>query len=151
MMIKQTIMKTALFSLVLGGSALPVFADNHKAIQWQQLPMETREILAPMENRWDTLEPRRQHILIRKAQSKEFKNRADRWNQLTPEQRERIVKARQRFKEMPPEKRKELRKRWENMTDEEKRKVRERRLDKPQRDDRQTQGKDKLRDNKKQK
>ena len=150
MMIKQTIMRTAFLSLVLGIIALPVFADDHKHLKWQQLPAETRAILAPMEKRWDKLEPRQQHILMHKAENKEFKNRAERWKQLTPEERKRIAKARQRFKEMPPEKRKALRKRWENMTDEEKRKIRERRFVKPQREERQTQRKDKLRDKKKQ-
>jgi excinuclease UvrABC ATPase subunit len=137
----KAITKRLLLAGVLSLSALPVYGDHHEKIEWQQLPAETRENLAPMEKRWDKLKPQQQHKLLRRAESKGFKNRAERWKQLSPEERKRITKARQRFKDMPPEKRKELRKRWENMTDEEKRAAKERRL--------KMHGKDKKRDNKK--
>ena len=130
---KATI-RRLLLAGVLSFSALTVYGDHHKKIEWQQLPAETRENLAPMEKRWDKLQPHQQHKLLRRAESKSFKNRAERWKQLSPEERERITKARQRFKDMPSEKRKELRKRWENMTDEEKRAAKERRLKKHKKD-----------------
>lgn len=140
-MINKAISRRLLLSAALAISALPVYGDDQEEIKWQQLPVETRETLAPMEKRWDKLKPHQQHKLVRRAQDKGFKNRAERWKQLSPEERERIVKARQRFKDMPPEKRKELRKRWENMTDEEKSEAKERRLKRHQMGDKQDKGK----------
>lgn len=149
-MINTAISKRLLLTLVLAAGALPAtYGDHQKEIKWHQLPAETRETLAPMEKRWDRLKPHQQHKLVRRAQDKGFKNRAERWKQLSPEERERIVKARQRFKDMPAEKRKELRKRWENMTDEEKLAAKERRLKRHEKDKR--EDRDKKRDINKQK
>ena len=114
----------AVLSIAFCMVALPAFADNHKqAIVWQELPADIRETLAPMADRWKQLKPQQQHQMVRRAKNKGFKNKADRWKKLSPEQRERIHKARDRFKSMPPEKRKELQKRWDNMSDEERREV----------------------------
>lgn len=148
MMISQTFTRKALLAMVLGISSLPVFADQPEEIQWQQLPAETQETLAPMEKNWDKLKPRQQHMLMRKAENKTFKDRAERWKQLSPEERERIAKARKRFREMPPEQRKALRKRWENMSAEEKRAAKQRRLKKYEKN--RPQDRDKKRDKNKQ-
>jgi len=130
-MINKAIATALLLSGALSISVLPAYADQHnEAVDWDQLPAETRENLAPVEKRWDKLKPHQQHKLLRRAQDKNFKNRAERWKNLSPEERKRIVKARKRFKDMPPEERKELRKRWENMTDEEKREAKQKRLKK---------------------
>ena len=101
--------------------ALPVAADQHsdKSIPWQDLPADARSALAPMADRWDQLKPRQQQRLLRKVGNKKFKQGADRWKNLSPEERERIRQSRGRFKELPPEKRKELRQRWENMSEDE--------------------------------
>jgi len=141
---------TALFlAATLSINVLPALADQHnEAVDWDQLPAETRETLAPAEKRWDKLKPHQQHKLLRRAQDKNFKNRAERWKQLSPEERKRIVKARERFKDMPPEKRKELRKRWENMTDEEKREAKKKRLKKHEKGDKGKKHKDKKQDKK---
>ena len=134
-MINKAITTALTLAAALSISALPAHADGPiEALDWNQLPAETRETLAPVEKRWDKLKPQQQHKLVRRAQDKNFKNRAERWKKLSPEERKQIIKARKRFKDMPPEKRKELRKRWENMTEEEKRQAKERRLKKREMD-----------------
>jgi len=128
-MINKTISRVLFLAVALSITALPGYADDPiEALDWHQLPAETRETLAPMEKRWDKLNPQQQHNLVRRSQDQNFKNRAERWNNLSPEERQRIVEARKRFKDMPPERRKELRNRWENMTEEERRAAKERRL-----------------------
>jgi hypothetical protein len=135
MIINKTTYAILLLFGTLSISALPVYADEHiEGIDWHTLPAETKENLAPVADRWDKLKPHQQHKLVRRAKDKTFKNRAERWKKLSPEQRQRIVKARDRFKDMPPEKRKELRKRWENMSDKDKREAKaQRHKDKEQR------------------
>lgn len=130
------IFKAATKTLILAGtlciSGLPAYADDHiEAVEWDRLPAETREALAPVAERWSKLKPHQQHRLLRRVNNNEYKNRAERWKNLSPAERQRIIEARKRFKDMPPEKRRELRKRWENMSDQEKREARERRPVKP--------------------
>ena len=152
---KATYATLLLLGTLLGAlsiSALPAYADEHiEAIDWHTLPAETRETLAPVADRWHKIKPQQQHKLVRKAKEKTFKNRAERWKKLSPQQRQRIVKARDRFKDMPPEERKELRKRWENMSDKEKREAKtQRHNDKKQRQkDKAQRHKDKNKDSKK--
>ena len=111
---------TTLLMLALATGALPAYGEQpEEPIEWDQLPAETRETLAPMADRWDRLKPQQQHRLVRRAGDKGFQERAERWNNLSPEEREKIHKARQKFRDMPPEKREKLRKRWENMSEEE--------------------------------
>ena len=119
-MSNKAITTTLLLVGALSLCALPAHADKPiEAIDWRSLPAETRETLAPMADRWHKLKPHQQHRLVRRASDSGFKNRAERWKKLSPEERKRIVKARKRFKDMPVEKRKQLRKRWENMSEEE--------------------------------
>jgi hypothetical protein len=119
-MLNKAISTILLLIGALSLCALPAHADQPlEAIDWQKLPAETRETLAPMADRWQKLKPHQQHRLVRRASDSGFKNRAERWQKLSPEERKRIVKARKRFKDMPVEKRKELRKRWENMNEQE--------------------------------
>jgi hypothetical protein len=125
-MLNKTITTTLLLVGALSIFALPAHAEKPKeAIDWHSLPAETREALAPMAKRWDQLKPQQQHKLVRRASDSGFKNRAERWQKLSPEERKRIVKARQRFKDMPVEKRKELRKRWKNMSEKERREAKD--------------------------
>jgi dipeptidase len=124
-----------LVAAVLSIAALQAYADNPiEAIEWHQLSAETRKTLAPMADRWQGLKPHQQHRLVNRAKDKDFKKRAERWKELSPEQRQRIVKARNQFKEMPEEKRKKLRKHWENMSDKEKREAKKNREAKKKRE-----------------
>ena len=116
---------TTLLMLALATGALPAYGEQPvEPIEWDQLPAETRETLAPMADRWDRLKPQQQHRLVRRAGDKGFQERAERWNNLSPEERDKIQKARQRYKDMPPERREKLRKRWENMSEEERKAAR---------------------------
>jgi hypothetical protein len=108
----------ALFAL-LACCALPVSADqkHDKPIAWAELPADARSALAPMADRWDKMKPQQQHRLLSRVGTKKFKQNADRWSKLSPQERERIKESRERFKEMPPEKRQALRKKWESMSE----------------------------------
>ena len=107
-------------------TTLPASAEESvEALNWEELPAEIQQSLSPMAERWDKLAPQQQHRLVRRASDSGFKDKAERWKQLSPEERQRIRKARDRFQDMPPEKRQELRNRWENMSDDDKQKVRE--------------------------
>jgi predicted Fe-S protein YdhL (DUF1289 family) len=122
MMIK-TYFYTLLFTLFIG-SALPVAAQSPQepdAIAWRDLPDDVRQTLAPIANRWDSLTPRQQQQMLRRAGDKNLKNRAQEWEKMSPEERQQVRNARQKFQQMPPEQRRELRDQWQNMSPEERR------------------------------
>ncbi len=122
MMIK-TYFYTLLFTLFIG-SALPAAAQSpHEpdAIAWRDLPDDVRQTLAPIANRWDSLTPRQQQQMLRRAGDKNLKNRAQEWEKMSPEERQQVRNARQKFQQMPPEQRRELRDQWQNMSPEERR------------------------------
>ncbi len=122
MMIK-TYFCTLLFTLFIG-SALPAAAQSPQepdAIAWRDLPDDVRQTLAPIANRWDSLTPRQQQQMLRRAGDKNLKNRAQEWEKMSPEERQQVRNARQKFQQMPPEQRRELRDQWQNMSPEERR------------------------------
>ena len=122
MMIK-TYFYTLLFTLGIG-SALPAAAQSPQepdAIAWRDLPDDVRQTLAPIANRWDSLTPRQQQQMLRRAGDKNLKNRAQEWEKMSPEERQQVRNARQKFQQMPPEQRRELRDQWQNMSPEERR------------------------------
>lgn len=125
----------ALLFVLLCTTTLPSFADqdsdsraveNHNnGIAWRDLPADTRKALAPMANRWNSLNPQQQQRLLRRVKGRDFGKGAERWKNLSPEERERIRRARGRYQELPPEKRDELRQRWKNMSEDERNEARE--------------------------
>ena len=122
MMIK-TYFYTLLFTLFIG-SALPAAAQSPQepdAIAWRDLPDDVRQTLAPIANRWDSLTPRQQQQMLRRAGDKNLKNRAQEWEKMSPEERQQVRNARQKFQQMTPEQRRELRDQWQNMSPEERR------------------------------
>ena len=122
MMIK-TYFYTLLFTLFIG-SALPAAAQSPQepdAIAWRDLPDDVRQTLAPIANRWDSLTPRQQQQMLRRAGDKNLKNRAQEWDKMSPEERQQVRNARQKFQQMTPEQRRELRDQWQNMSPEERR------------------------------
>ena len=122
MMIK-TYFYTLLFTLFIG-SVLPAAAQSPQepdAIAWRDLPDDVRQTLAPIANRWDSLTPRQQQKMLRRAGDKNLKNRAQEWEKMSPEERQQVRNARQKFQQMPPEQRRELREQWQNMSPEERR------------------------------
>ena len=125
MMIK-TYFYTLLFTLFIG-SALPAAAQSPQepdAIAWRDLPDDVRQTLAPIANRWDSLTPRQQQQMLRRAGDKNLKNRAQEWEKMSPEERQQVRNARQKFQQMTPEQRRELRDQWQNMSPEERQQVR---------------------------
>jgi len=119
----KTYFYTLLFTLGIG-SALPAAAQSPQepdAIAWRDLPDDVRQTLAPIANRWDSLTPRQQQQMLRRAGDKNLKNRAQEWEKMSPEERQQVRNARQKFQQMPPEQRRELRDQWQNMSPEERR------------------------------
>ncbi|KRP19448.1 MAG: hypothetical protein ABS23_03715 [SAR92 bacterium BACL16 MAG-120619-bin48] len=119
----KTYFYTLLFTLFIG-SALPAAAQSPQepdAIAWRDLPDDVRQTLAPIANRWDSLTPRQQQQMLRRAGDKNLKNRAQEWEKMSPEERQQVRNARQKFQQMPPEQRRELRDQWQNMSPEERR------------------------------
>ena len=122
-MIIKTYFYTLLFTLFIG-SVLPAAAQSPQepdAIAWRDLPDDVRQTLAPIANRWDSLTPRQQQQMLRRAGDKNLKNRAQEWEKMSPEERQQVRNARQKFQQMPPEQRRELRDQWQNMSPEERR------------------------------
>lgn len=119
----KTYFYTLLFTLFIG-SALPAAAQSPQepdAIAWRDLPDDVRQTLAPIANRWDSLTPRQQQQMLRRAGDKNLKNRAQEWEKMSPEERQQVRNARQKFQQMTPEQRRELRDQWQNMSPEERR------------------------------
>jgi len=119
----KTYFYTLLFTLFIG-SVLPAAAQSPQepdAIAWRDLPDDVRQTLAPIANRWDSLTPRQQQQMLRRAGDKNLKNRAQEWEKMSPEERQQVRNARQKFQQMPPEQRRELRDQWQNMSPEERR------------------------------
>ena len=119
----KTYFYTLLFTLFIG-SVLPAAAQSPQepdAIAWRDLPDDVRQTLAPIANRWDSLTPRQQQQMLRRAGDKNLKNRAQEWEKMSPEERQQVRNARQKFQQMPPEQRRELREQWQNMSPEERR------------------------------
>lgn len=87
--------------------ALPAAAaDNPQLPQWDQLDAAQREALvAPLRERWDSDPEGRQKML----------ERADRWQQLTPEQRRHAHRGMDRWKHMNPEQRENARALYSHM------------------------------------
>lgn len=88
--------------LALAGPSLAAEPGAGKPLPtWEQLTPAQRDLLiAPMRERWNSLEPaRRQNML----------ERAHRWQTMSPEQRERAQHGMKRWQHMSPEKREQTR------------------------------------------
>lgn len=57
-------------------------------------------------------------------QKERIRKRREKFNSLPPEEQERIKKAREKFKKLPPEERKKLKEKWKKMTPQERQQYR---------------------------
>lgn len=111
---------------------------------WKGLPVETREILAPLEKEWALMEPfRRQKWLgiadrypkMSGEEQARVQTQMLDWARLTPEQR---AAAREKFKTLknaPPEHKEAVKQKWEeykSLPEEEKQRLKEQAQQKPQ-------------------
>lgn len=112
-----------LFSSILFGEA------KSSTVPFNELPKETREILAPFEKHWAKLRPAQQQRILNRAQSSDpalrerTKRSAEYLKNLSPKERNRLRKAKKYFDKMSPKERRELRKRFDNMSPEERQNI----------------------------
>jgi hypothetical protein len=70
---------------------------------WAELSDKQREQLAPLAEQWDSLPASRRVRALERLERKE------RWEAMTPEQRETLRKGAQNFRDLPPELREKMR------------------------------------------
>lgn len=88
---------------------------------WRSLPVESREVLAPLASDWDKLpgyqqsrllSAARQYPQLRPIQQERFQERIGDWAAMSPDQRKAARDSYQGLKKLPPAKQHELRERW---------------------------------------
>lgn len=119
--------KALLLVILLLSFISPAYAAATKAPTWAELTPAQKEILAPLEQDWNSMEPQRRKKWLNLAerypqmtteQQQRVQSRMQEWAKLTPEQR---AQAREKFKYMerlPPEKRQEIKRKWDQYQEE---------------------------------
>ena len=119
-----------LITILLAGVLLcsELFAEESRGqIPFQELPKETRDILAPLEKYWHKVKPNQQKWILARAQSaapstrERVRRMAQRLKDLSPEQRKRLRKIKKHYDKMSPDERQKLRQRYENTSPQERR------------------------------
>ena len=96
--------------------------ENNGQVPFQELPKETRDILAPFEKHWDRVKPKQKKRLLARAQStdpeqqKRVRRMAQRLKSLSPEQHKHLREVKRHYDKMPPHERRELRRRFDKMS-----------------------------------
>lgn len=81
----------------------PRIPDGVQVPSWDQLSDKQREQLAPLAEQWDGL------AASRRVRALERLERRERWEAMTPEQREKLRKGARNFRDLPPELREQMR------------------------------------------
>ena len=93
-----------------------------KALTWQQLTPQQKQLLAELAPQWDTQSDRLRNNLVKVAnkypqmkpdEQVRVRQRITRWASLTPAQRQAARERYKQIKKQPPEKQKEVKKKWE--------------------------------------
>ena len=111
-------------SVVKPAAAKPVIAEppEPKALTWQQLTPQQKQLLAELAPQWDQQPDRLRNNLVKVAnkypnmkpdEQLRVRHRITRWASLTPEQRQVARERYKQIKKQPPEKQKEVKKKWE--------------------------------------
>jgi len=114
-------MKAALTVYLLGALlalATTSFADG---VSWEALNDDTRAVLEPLRDDWDDVPPQQRERLV---------SHALRWSNLTPEQQERARGRLKRWQSMSPEQKQAMRERlkdWNGLSEDEKDQLRRQR------------------------
>ena len=105
------------------GTTKPVAAKPEpKAPNWQQLTAQQKQLLAELAPQWDQQTDRLRNGLIKVAnkypkmkpdEQERVRGRITRWANFTPEQRDAARAHFQNIKKQPPEKQKEVKRKWE--------------------------------------
>src|SRR5258708_726872 len=90
----------------------PATAPPATPRDWESLSPEQRQVLQGYQGKWNSLPPERQQALAKGSQ---------RWISMTPQQRagaqqREVRESFNRFRQMPPERRQQLRQQWRQMT-----------------------------------
>ncbi|MDH4188772.1 MAG: DUF3106 domain-containing protein [Betaproteobacteria bacterium] len=109
--------------LLLGSvSAIAAQPQQKRNPVWTDLTSQEREILAPLAEDWNNLDPARKrkwrgianrYPKMNPTAQRRVQMRMEAWAKLTPEQRRAARDGYRRIEKIPPEKRKDLRKNWE--------------------------------------
>lgn len=100
-----------------------------KAPTWQELNLKQKQLLAELATQWDQQTDRLRNDLIKVAnkypkmkpdEQERVRRRITRWANLTPEQRDTARARFQHIKKQPPEKQKEVKRKWEKYNAEQK-------------------------------
>jgi len=81
----------------------PRVPDGVQVPAWNELSDKQREQLAPLADQWDGLSA------SRRVRALERLERRERWESMTPEQREKLRKGARNFRDLPPELREKMR------------------------------------------
>ena len=129
--------------------ALPVRAEVLSEIlppNWTQLTVQQKQVLAPLQSEWDSLDKDRRNKWLRIAdryprmsaeEQQRVQTRMKQWTDLTPEQRRRARERYQRLQNISPKQRQGLKEKWleyESLPEAEKKRLKE--SNKPRRLDR---------------
>lgn len=121
--------------------ALPARAEVLSEIlppNWTQLTPQQRQILAPLQSEWDSLDDGRRNKWLRIAdryprmpaeEQQRVQTRMKQWTDLTPEQRRKARERYQRLQNISPKQREGLKEKWqeyENLPEAEKKRLKER-------------------------
>ena len=111
--------------------AAPAMAQSGRQLpEWDQLSAEQREALvSTVRDRWNDAPERRERMLrhaerwqqMTAEERKSAHHGMKRWRDMSPERRERARAIYQRMRELPPEERAAMRERWKDMSAQERR------------------------------
>ncbi len=131
--------KALLFGLVLHvvcTCALAASIDK-KPPNWIELPSQYKELLAPLEPRWNGFTPQRRRMWMDIAKSypampadeqAKVERRLQRWVKLTAAERKEVRESFKKLQKLPPDRKQALRQQWEEynaLPEEERRKIEE--------------------------
>jgi Protein of unknown function (DUF3106) len=119
----RLVLATAFLAASLGAHAAGEAGKDLKIPQrpWKSLPVESREVLAPLAADWDKmpgyqqsrlLSAARQYPKLRPIQQERFHERIRDWATMSPDQRKAARDSYQGMQKLPPAKQHELRERW---------------------------------------
>jgi len=88
----------------------------------QGSPWQEHGIRHPqLSDKWDKKKHRERYDSLSPEQRERIRKRRELFNSLPPEERQRIERAREKFRNLPPERRQELKEKWRKMSPEQRR------------------------------
>lgn len=97
-----------------------VFANTSK-LRWNELNLQQQNILEPLAEHWDTMEPARKkkwlgiakrYPKMNSQEQQRIQSQMQSWHALTAEQRKQVRERFKKMEQLPVEKRQEIKQRW---------------------------------------